>query len=204
VTADIVRDAYSARAVEYIEVIGRIEHAAQKDRDYLLFWARATPGPLIDVGCGPGQWTEFFRSAGLDVEGVDPVSAFIEDARDRYPSARFRVARAEQLGVPDASLGGVLAWFSLIHMEPALIETPLIEFARCIRPGGSLAIGFFDGTASEPFDHAVTTAFYWSADALTTRLERAGFTVTDVQTRQDPGVRRQGAIVAIRDETSTV
>ena len=204
VTADTVRNAYSERAAEYIEFIGRIEHAAQRDRDYLLAWARATPGALIDAGCGPGQWTAFLHDAGVDIEGVDPVAAFIEDARNRYPTARYRVARAERLGVARASLGGVLAWFSLIHIDPASIDNSLLEFARCIRPGGSLAVGYFDGTAGESFDHAVVSAFYWSADALTARLERAGFTVTDVQTRQDPDVRRQGVIVATRDETSTV
>jgi len=199
VTVDPVHDAYTRRAAEYIEVVGKIEHAAQADRDYLLSWARSVDGRLIDAGCGPGQWTNYFREAGIDVEGVDPVEALVEDARGRYPMARYRVGRAEALGVPNASLGGVLAWFSLIHTDPTLIDEPLNEFARCIRPGGSVAVGFFDGPAGEPFDHAVATAFFWAVDALTLRLERAGFTVTDAQTRHDPGARRQGVIVAVRE-----
>jgi len=196
---DHVRDAYTKRADEYIEVIGKLEHAAQTDREYLLAWARSIDGRLLDIGCGPGQWTEYFREAGLDVEGLDPVEAFIDDARRRYPLARFRVGRAEELDVPDGSISGALLWFSLIHSDPVLIDEPLAELARCIRPGGSVAIGFFDGPAGEPFDHAIVTAFYWSVDALTERLKRAGFTVTDARTRQDPGVRRQGVIVASRD-----
>jgi hypothetical protein len=44
----------------------------------------------------------------------------------------------------------------------------------------------------------VTTAYYWSVDALTEHLERAGFTVTAAQTRTDLGVRPQGVIVAKR------
>ena len=196
---DHVRDAYTKRADEYIEVIGKLEHAAQTDREYLLAWARSIDGRLLDIGCGPGQWTEYFREAGLDVEGLDPVEAFIDGARSRYPRARFRVGRAEELGVPDGSVGGALLWFSLIHTDPELIDKPLFELARCIRPGGSVAIGFFDGPAGEPFDHAIATAFYWSVDALTERLKGAGFTVTDARTRHDPGVRRQGVIVASRD-----
>ena len=70
------------------------------------------------------------------------------------------------------------------------------EFARCLAPGGTVALGFFDGAAGEPFDHAITTAYYWSVDALTDRLERAGFDLTDSSTRHDPGVRPQGRIVA--------
>lgn len=198
-TVDRVRDSYSDRADEYIAALGMIEHAAQADRDYLLAWAHSVDGRILDVGCGPGQWTNYLHEAGLDVEGLDPVEAFVDDATARYPSVRFRVGRAQQLDVPDGSLGGVLAWFSLIHTRPDLIAAPLREFARCIRPGGSVALGYFDGAPGRPFDHAISTAYFWSADALTERLERAGFVVTDAETRQDPGVRRQGVIVATRN-----
>lgn len=195
-TIDRVREAYSRRAAEYVEVVGRIEHAAEADQAAILAWARSVDGPILDVGCGPGQWTDLLHEAGVDVEGVDPVEAFLDDARTRYPSARFRLGRAEELGVPDASLGGVLAWFSLIHTDPAEIDVALREIARSLRGGGSLAIGFFDGPARDPFDHAVVTAYYWSVDALTELVEGVGLTVTDARTRHDPPARPQGLLVA--------
>jgi len=33
---------------------------------------------------------------------------------------------------------------------------------------------------------------------LSARVEQAGFVVTDVQTRTDPGTRAQGTIIALR------
>lgn len=197
-TIDQVRDAYSRRAAEYVDVVGRIEHAAEADRAAVLTWARSVDGPILDVGCGPGQWTNLLHEAGLDVEGVDPVEAFIDDARARYPAALFRRGRAEQLGVPDGSIGGVLAWFSLIHTDPAEIDVVLRGLARSLYAGGSLAIRFFDGAAREPFDHAVVTAYYWSVDALTELVEGAGLTVTAAQTRHDPPSRPQGFLVACK------
>ena len=197
-STDRVFGAYTRRATEYIEVLGSIDRAAQQDRDYLLSWADSVDGLILDVGCGPGQWTNYLREAGVTVEGVEPVEAFVDDARVRYPQASYRVGRAEQLDVADESLGGVLAWFSLIHTPPEELEAPLVEFARCVRRGGSVALGFFEGAAGESFDHAVTTAYLWTVDALTVRLERAGFVVSDARTRQDAGVRRQGVIVACR------
>lgn len=193
---DRVLDAYSRRAAEYVEVVGRIEHAAEADRTAILAWGRSVDGPILDVGCGPGQWTNLLHEAGLDVEGLDPVEAFLEEARARYPAARFRLGRAETLGVPGGSLGGVLVWFSLIHTDPGVIDVALRELAGCLRAGGSLAIGFFDGPAREPFDHAVTTAYYWSVDALTEVVEGAGLTVTAAQTRHDPPARPQGLLIA--------
>lgn len=193
-----MRAAYSARAAEYVEAVGGIEHAAQQDRERIVSWARGIEGRVIDVGCGPGQWTDHLHRAGVDIEGVDPTEAFVEGAILRYPAARYRAGQAEDLGVRDGALGGILAWFSLIHTSPTSIDAPLEEFARCLAPGGGLLIGYFDGTACEPFDHAVTTAYYWSAEALAERLDRAGFVVTEVHARADPGVRRQGTIIACR------
>ncbi|WP_152190610.1 class I SAM-dependent methyltransferase [Georgenia satyanarayanai] len=197
-STDAVREAYSARAAEYTDAVGMIEHAVQRDRDYLLAWARGVEGRILDVGCGPGQWTSYLHDRGVDIEGVDPVAAFVADARTRYPDARYRTGRAEDLGVAAGSLGGVLAWFSLIHTDPRLIDVPLAELARCLRAGGSLAVGFFVGPDREPFDHAVTTAYTWSVDGLTVHLGRAGFTVEDAQVHAVPGARTVGVLVARR------
>lgn len=193
---DDVRQAYSARAAEYRNAVGKIEHASQRDRDTLLAWALGIEGKVLDVGCGPGQWTSFLHRHGVDIEGVDPVEAFVADARARYPDARYRTGRSEDLGVADGTLGGILAWFSLIHTDPRAIDAPLTELARCLRPGGSLAVGFFVGPELEPFDHAITTAYYWSVDWLTRRVEQAGLSVVEAQVRTDPGARPQGLLVA--------
>lgn len=195
---DKVREAYSARAGDYTDAVGHIEHAAPQDRDALLAWARGVAGPILDVGCGPGQWTSFLHHERIDIEGVEPVEAFLAEARARYPAVRYRPGRAEDLGVPDGTLGGILAWFSLIHTDPHAIAVPLAEFARGLREGGSLALGFFVGPDRDPFDHAITTAYTWSVDGLSSRVEQAGFTVVDAHVRADPGTRPQGLLVAER------
>lgn len=64
-------------------------------------------------------------------------------------------------------------------------------------PGGSLLLGFFEG-ADEEFAHAVTTARFWSIDAMTRILDDAAFDVIDAETRQDPGARPHASIVARR------
>jgi ubiquinone/menaquinone biosynthesis C-methylase UbiE len=193
-----VREAYAARAGEYTSRFGTIETAAELDRQYVLAWARAVDGRIVDVGCGPGQWTNYLHEHGVDIEGVDPVPEFIDDARQRYPGVEYRIGRADRLGVDDASLGGILAWFSLIHVDPDRIDVALSEFARCTRPGGGLAIGYFEGAELAAFDHAVTTAYFWPAALLSKRVERAGFVIADVHTRTDPETRPQGAILAER------
>lgn len=189
-------DVYSRRASEYVESVGKIEHAEAEDREYLLAWARGIRGPVLDVGCGPGQWTDFLRERDVDIAGLDPSTAFVEHARTNYPLSRYRLGRAESLGAPAESLGGVLAWYSLIHTEPNEIDAVLAEFARAVRPGGGLLIGFFAGERLEPFDHAITTAFYWPVEALAERVERAGFCVTETRLRKR--TRLEAALTATR------
>ncbi len=193
-----VRDAYAARAAEYITLFGSIDATAEQDRECVLAWASGLHGRILDVGCGPGQWTDYLSGQGFDVEGVDPVPEFIAEARRRHPGVAYRIGHAGRLGVEDASLAGVLAWYSLIHTAPDQIDALLAEFVRCIGPGGGLVIGFVEGPELAPFDHAVTTAYSWPIDALAARVEQAGFVVTGTHTRSDPGVRRHGAIVARR------
>lgn len=198
-----VRSAYGARSAEYIEMFGGIDTAAEADRNAVIAWARGLTGPIIDVGCGPGQWTHLLSEHGLEVEGVDLTPEFVAAARRRHPGVRFRIGQAEHLNVDDESLGGVLSWYSLMHTDPALIDCALTEFARCLRPGGGLALGFFEGPELIPFDHAVTTAHYWPMELLSARIEACGFTVTGTGRRADPGVRTHGFISAMRKPHST-
>jgi len=198
VTVEAVSAAYGARSAEYVDAFGGIDAAAEADRRALLAWAGGVTGPALDVGCGPGQWTAFLAERGLDIEGLDPTPEFVAAARLRHPAQRFRLGRAEELGVGDASLGGILAWFSLIHTHPEAIDVALREFARALAPAGSLALGFFEGPELEAFPHAVTTAYFWPLGLLAARVEDAGFTITEAQARTDPGVRRQGLILARR------
>jgi ubiquinone/menaquinone biosynthesis C-methylase UbiE len=197
-TVSKVSDAYGARSAEYIELFGRIDAAAETDRNAVLAWARGLTGPIIDVGCGPGQWTHFLSEHELPIEGIDPTVEFVAAAQRRYPGIRFRIGQAEHLDSDDESVGGILAWYSLIHTDPELIDSALTEFARCLRTGGGLALGFFEGPELSAFDHAVTTAYFWPLELLSARVESCGFTVTGTERRTDPGMRTHGFITAAR------
>jgi ubiquinone/menaquinone biosynthesis C-methylase UbiE len=199
VSVDRIRSAYAARARDYIDFIASSGAAsAGLDQDLIGRWAEQISGPVVDAGCGPGHWTQFLRERGLVVEGVDIVPEFLAHAATRYPDATFRPARLDDLRVEDASLGALLSWFSIIHTAPADVPAVLAEFARCVRPGGSLLLGFCAGARLEPFDHAVVTAYFWPAEAMRSALDAVGFDVVETQRRTDPGTRPQAAMIARR------
>lgn len=46
---------------------------------------------VLDLGCGYGFFTDYFRSIGADAIGIDGSEKMIELARNRYPIAEFSV-----------------------------------------------------------------------------------------------------------------
>ncbi|MFE5307880.1 class I SAM-dependent methyltransferase [Isoptericola sp. NPDC056605] len=204
--------AYAARAQEYTDLFGSMDAVHDDDRALVERWAAGLTGRVVDAGCGPGHWTDFLARQGLDAEGVDLAEPFLALARAAYPGVPFRRASLADLGVPDGGLGGVLAWYSLIHTPPEAVagtggdgtgvDDVLAELARAVAPGGGLLLGFCRGPRVEPFDHAVTTAWFWPVDELAARVVRAGFDVVETAERTDPGVRPHGAISARRRAAS--
>ena len=191
-----VRDAYAARALEYTNALGSIAATSTLDQNLIREWSSSVQGRVIDAGCGPGHWTAFLHELGVDVEGIDPVRPFIEQAASRFPGVPFRVASFIDLNATEGQAAGILAWYSLIHLQPAELTDVLAVFARQLEPGGSLLLGFFAGDSLEPFPHAVTTAYYWPIAEMANALAGAGFRVDETRTRTDPGSRPHAAMVA--------
>lgn len=191
-----VASAYSTRSAEYAELIGTMDAVHPSDRHLIETWARSVSGRILDAGCGPGHWTHHLAGLGVEARGVDLVPEFIEHARSAYPGLQFDTGSIDAIDEPDAALGGILSWFSTIHHDPADIAVPVAEFARTLRPGGTLLLGYFDTVASvEAFDHAVVRAYRWPAAELQAVLEGAGFVVIETHRRAERGRRPVGAIV---------
>lgn len=193
-----VREGYGARASEYTALLGSVDGLAEQDRELIARWAETVEGRAIDAGCGPGHWTKFLHDRGVEVVGVDLVPEFVDIAAVRFPEVDFRVGELGSLPAEDASLGGLLSWYSIIHIEPDAVQSVLDEFARCLRAGAPLLLGFVDGARLEPFDHAVVTAYRWPLGEMGRALVDAGFDVIETHTRHDPGSRPHAAIIARR------
>ncbi|MDZ8202693.1 class I SAM-dependent methyltransferase [Microbacterium sp. SSW1-59] len=195
-----VEASYTDRADEYIALLGSMESVHRSDRQLVSDWADQVEGPILDAGCGPGHWTGYLSTRGAQVSGIDQVPAFLKHARTRYPGIPYLVGSIDELPLASRSVGGVLAWYSLIHHDPDTIDRALDEFARVLTADGTLLVGFFVGADIEPFDHAVAQAWRWSPDAFSERLGAAGFAVIETHIRFAPQSkpRPHGAILARR------
>jgi SAM-dependent methyltransferase len=192
-----IREGYAPRTAEYTELLGDIAQMDAVDRERIARWADGIDGRLLDAGCGPGHWTAFLADRGCLVEGMDLVPEFVDTASSRFPHVSYRVASLADGDIEPGSLGGVLAWYSVIHADPGELPSLLTAVRRGLRDGGGLLLGFFDGADGVAFPHAVTTAYFWSIEGMSALLERAGFAVVDSDARVQEGRRPHASISAV-------
>ena len=197
-----VRDAYATRVAEYAAALGAVDQMHADDRDQISAWGRRLEGPALDVGCGPGHWTNYLRHQGVDIRGIDPVPEFTAYARSQFPGIEFQTASLGSPGVDAASLTGILCWYSLIHIRRRGMAEALAQINQLLCPGGELMVGFFRHSDTEVFDHAVAPAYRWSVDHLARELAAGGFTVCDIHRRTDPDVRPHACIRAVKSRRS--
>ncbi|MFD5467843.1 class I SAM-dependent methyltransferase [Kitasatospora sp. NPDC127059] len=177
-------DAYDALAVRYADLVKDGLAQLPLDRSFVTAFAdlvgAAGPARVADLGCGPGYLSAALHAAGLDTWGIDLSPALVAIARRRYPQLSFEVGSMGALAAGDATLGGVVSWYSLIHTPPEQLPAYLAEFRRVLAPGGYALLAFFEseGEPVAPFDHKVTTAYRWPVDTLAEIAGAAGFTET--------------------------
>ena len=178
--ADALRKGYATVAHAYAEhLLGELA-GKPLDRAFLRAFVERAKGPIVDLGCGPGHVAAFLAELGATVEGVDLSEAMIAEARARFAALPFTVADMFALPHADGALGGIVAFYSIVHLAPADVERALCEMVRVLAPGGLLALAFHIGTESvhvdELFGCATSLDFqFHPPDAIVRDLAAAGF-----------------------------
>ncbi|MFI7383597.1 class I SAM-dependent methyltransferase [Streptomyces sp. NPDC049813] len=183
---DAVRDSYDRVADNYAEMVVTTGMGDIRRHPWLKASVDAFAdtvgdlGPVLDVGCGPGTVTAYLAERGLDASGVDLSPRMIDNARRRYPHCRFDVASATELDLADASLGGLLGWWSLFNLPRDVLPQVLAVFARALKPGGAFLTGTHVGDAdlarTEAYGGVAVnwTTHQWRPAEFVAVIERAG------------------------------
>ena len=109
----------------------------ERQRGYLELFV-AAGGPVLDVGCGRGEFLELCREAGLAARGIDTDPGMVARCRE----ARLDVAEGDALqhleSLPDGSLGGVFCAQVIEHVPPdAFIALVRLAYTK-LQAGGVL------------------------------------------------------------------
>jgi SAM-dependent methyltransferase len=171
-------------------LMGAMGPAMRDERRIALEMLGLCPGDFVlDVGCGPGNFTRSFADevgAGLAV-GIDASRTMLERAVAETTADNVAYVRGDASAVPfrDASFDAVCCFAALY-----LIEQPMLavaEIARVLKPGGRVALLSSVSRGPVPVPVAniavrgLTGVRMFGRDELTRELRRHG--IVDVGQR---------------------
>lgn len=121
---------------------GSVEDIADRLRIYLPDVESAvmrTGGkPVMDIGCGRGEWLGLLKRAGIDGFGVDTNAVQIEAAREQGLDVRLGDALKALADQPDNSLSLITAHHLVEHLPFDAVAWIAREALRVLAPGGVL------------------------------------------------------------------
>jgi SAM-dependent methyltransferase len=210
---DATRDSYDVTVAEYVETVDGLLEARPLHRALLTVFAELVHGsgnPLVgDVGCGPGRLTAFLCEQGLDAFGIDLSPGMIAHARRAHPNLRFEVGSMLNLELPDSSVGGLLAFYSIIHVPWERRPDVFAEFHRVLVPGGHLMLAFQVGSdkhhRDEVFGKPIDCDWYrQQPDDVVGLLRAVGFDhwSTTVREAEDSESLPQGFVIVVKPEVA--
>ena len=153
--------------------------------------------PILDLGCGRGEWLELLRRHGLCGRGIEVNRGFLSRCQER----ELEVAEGDGLThlrtLPPASLGGVAAFRVIEYLPLATLEGLLDEVVRVLKPG---ELALFE--TPNPQFLLVSSLFH--ADPTHQRLltpetlqflaQQPGLTRVEVQTLNERASGRSGSV----------
>ncbi|HSM14442.1 MAG TPA: class I SAM-dependent methyltransferase [Thermoanaerobaculia bacterium] len=97
-------------------------------------------GEVLDLGCGRGEALAVLGERGIEARGIDASASMVEECRRKGLRAEAADLFEALAAVREASLGGVVSFHVIEHLEPRSIER-LVHLAwRALRPGGVLVL----------------------------------------------------------------
>jgi O-antigen chain-terminating methyltransferase len=117
---------------------GSSEEIRGKLSDYVPYFRGSSP--VLDLGCGRGEFLDLLREAGIDGLGIDGNTEMIGRCRERGLSAEVGDVIDFVAAREPTSLGGIFAAQLVEHLPPRLLGGFLESCHRALRPGGRLVL----------------------------------------------------------------
>jgi SAM-dependent methyltransferase len=191
--------AQAAADSTYAAFENRFRGSADDIRERLESYAGLFEGlaPVVDLGCGRGEFLETLRARGIEARGVEGNAHLSRECRLKGLDVTLGDLLAFLRAVPDASLGGVFAAQVAEHLPPTVLDQMLRESHRTLRPGGLLVletvnprsvVGFL-----EVYNRDLTHERPLHPETLSFLAAACGFTDVRVELRSpvDPAARLQ-------------
>ncbi|MEP7293051.1 MAG: class I SAM-dependent methyltransferase [Chloroflexota bacterium] len=180
------QSSYDRVAEEYARrMLPELDHKPL-DRQLLERFAAqvAGKGIVCDLGCGPGQVARYLHDHGVSAFGIDLSPEMIANARKAHPELEFQQGDMRALPLPDDSLAGISAFYSIIHIPRADVTSMLKEMRRVLQPGAPLLLAFHQGDEVRHFEElwgqpVLLDFIFFERTEMEGYLREAGFIIDE-------------------------
>lgn len=154
--------------------------------DYLCTTISKTDAKLLDVGCGPGNITQYLlcKRPDFDIMGIDIAPNMIELARKNNPAAKFTLMDSRNIGSLNTKFDGVVVGFCLPYLSTEECRHLINQSAGLLNENGLIYLSFVAGHPSESAFKSGSGGRvffqYHEADEVLHQLTDAGFDVIKI------------------------
>jgi SAM-dependent methyltransferase len=187
---EVLIDSYNQLAEVYADKYCSELEGKPFDRELLERFVLANPAgqPICDLGCGPGHIANFLRGLNANALGIDLSPKMIDVARSRYPSVEYREGDMLNLNLLSESLGGIVAFYSIIHLKRHQLVGAFTGMLQVLVPGGGLLVSFHEGVGEHHEEESLgmPIAFdctLFEPDEVASAMSHAEFVVKEINTR---------------------
>ncbi len=100
----------------------------------------ADRSPVLDLGCGRGEFVALLQQAGIQAQGVDLSLTMLKEAQDAdLPCRHGDIVEALRSCSSD-SLGGIFSAQVIEHLDSETVQHLVKDSFRALRPGGMLLL----------------------------------------------------------------
>jgi SAM-dependent methyltransferase len=186
-----IRASYDSAASAYAEYLFNELDEKPIDRHILDRFAESLNGGglVADLGCGPGHIAKYLHERDVNVVGVDLSPEMIRSAGKLVPGVEFKTGDMRNMDFRDASLAGVVAFYSIVHLEPPELEKIFREFRRVLADDGLILLAFHIGDETVHLDEMWGTPVnldfcFHQPDDVIALLKSANLIVTESVERE--------------------
>ncbi|HEY3860399.1 MAG TPA: class I SAM-dependent methyltransferase [Verrucomicrobiae bacterium] len=147
--------------------------------------------PVLEAGCGMGQWVMALSARGYRVEGLDYAERAIQRIREHAPELKVRTGDIYKLDAPDETYGGYIS-IGLFEHNPAGPRAALLETRRVLHSEGValISVPYLNRRRSRLLERGLSAngsaadglafyQYYFSLAEFQRHIEEAGLTVVE-------------------------
>jgi O-antigen chain-terminating methyltransferase len=169
---------------------GSVEEIRERQRPYVDDFR--DQAPVLDIGCGRGEFVALLREAGIDARGIDADADMVAYAEGDGLPVEQADAVEHLSALEDGSLGGIFMSQVVEHLPPPTLVRVFELAVAKLRPGGLLVaetINPLSPIALRNYFADLTHAQPLVPETLELLARQSGFAESTLRFLNEPGER---------------